>query len=192
MRRRCRASSRSIMHGSRRSASLRRVIVLRVPIRLSAVPARGSQEAGRRSRGVEFAPDSPLEEAVTSELVSAGPIPCYTGKIQGISLVLASGTRIGRLNPYYNQSFTSKFPTRRNRELNGLQQGIKSAHQGNFSPDQGTSITRPGPDTLGRSVCPAEEFSSNHDRAGHLRVRGFRPAREDLNTLTRPALSCAA
>jgi len=61
MRRRCRASSRSIMHGSRRSASLRRVIVLRVPIRLSAVPARGSQEAGRRSRGVEFAPDSPLE-----------------------------------------------------------------------------------------------------------------------------------
>ena len=140
----------------------------------------------------KFAADSALEEAVTSELVSAGPIPCYTGKIQGISLVLASGTRIGRLNPYYNQSLTSKFPTRRNRELNGLQQGIKSAHQGNFSPDQGTSITRPGPDALGRSVCPAEEFSSNHDRAGHLRVRGFRPAREDLNTLTRPALSCAA
>jgi hypothetical protein len=44
------------------SASLRRVIVLRVPIRLSAVRARGSQEAGRQSRGVEFAPDSPLEE----------------------------------------------------------------------------------------------------------------------------------
>src|SRR5690348_5692147 len=86
---------------------------------------------------VRFALDSPVEEAVTSELVSAGPIPCYTGKIQGISLVLASGTRIGRLNPYYNQSLTSKFPTRRNRELNGLQQGIKSAHQGNFSPDQG-------------------------------------------------------
>jgi hypothetical protein len=46
---------------TRRSASLRRVIVLRAPIRLSAVRARGSQEAGRRSRGVEFAPDSPLE-----------------------------------------------------------------------------------------------------------------------------------
>ena len=46
---------------ARPSASLRRVIVLRVPIRLSAVRARGSQEAGRRSRGVEFAPDSPLE-----------------------------------------------------------------------------------------------------------------------------------
>jgi len=37
------------------------IMVLRVPIRLSAVRARGSQEAGRRSRGVEFAPDSPLE-----------------------------------------------------------------------------------------------------------------------------------
>jgi hypothetical protein len=34
-----------------------------VPIRLSAVRTRGSQEAGCRSRGVEFAPDSPLEEA---------------------------------------------------------------------------------------------------------------------------------
>ena len=30
--------------------------------RLSAVRTRGSQEAGRRSRGVEFAPDSPLEQ----------------------------------------------------------------------------------------------------------------------------------
>ena len=40
-------------------------------------------------------------------------------------------------------SLTSKFPTRRNRELNGLQQGIKSAHQGNFSPDRGTSILVP-------------------------------------------------
>jgi hypothetical protein len=81
MRRRCRASSRSIMHGSRRSASLRRVIVLRVPIRLSAVPARGSQEAGRRSRGVEFAPDSPLEGAgfepsVPLEVLTVGIVPC--------------------------------------------------------------------------------------------------------------------
>jgi hypothetical protein len=48
--------------GSLPAASLRRVFVLRVPIRLPAVRARGSQEAGCRSRGVEFAPDSPLEE----------------------------------------------------------------------------------------------------------------------------------
>ena len=45
------------------SASLRSIIVMRVPIRLSAVRARGSQEAGRQSRGVEFASDSPLEGA---------------------------------------------------------------------------------------------------------------------------------
>ena len=32
-----------------------------VPIRLSAVRTRGSQEVGCRSRGVEFAPDSSLE-----------------------------------------------------------------------------------------------------------------------------------
>ena len=41
----------------------------------TAGPARrsrwGSQEAGCRSRGVEFAPDSPLEGAVTSELETA-------------------------------------------------------------------------------------------------------------------------
>jgi hypothetical protein len=43
---------------------------------VSAVRTRGSQEAGCRSRGVEFAPDSPLEEAVSSEPVSEAEIPC--------------------------------------------------------------------------------------------------------------------
>jgi hypothetical protein len=52
-----------VSHGRQDSFGFKpRVIVLRVPIRLSAMRARGSQEAGRRSRGVEFAPDSPLEE----------------------------------------------------------------------------------------------------------------------------------
>jgi len=41
-----------------------------IDINASMEGARGSQEAGCRSRGVEFAPDSPLEVAVTSELVS--------------------------------------------------------------------------------------------------------------------------
>src|SRR3984893_4136820 len=40
---------------------------------------------------------------------------------------LASGTRIWCLNPHYNQRLPSKFPTQRNRELNGPHQGIKSA-----------------------------------------------------------------
>ena len=59
------------------------------------------------------------------------------GKIQGISSTLASVARICRQNGDYNQSFTSKFPARRNRELIGPYQGIKSVYQGNFLPDQG-------------------------------------------------------
>src|SRR5207245_6780462 len=86
---------------------------------------------------VEFAMDSPLEEAVTSELVSAGPIPCYAGKIQGISSILAPVPRISPQNSHHNQWLTSKFPTRRNRELIAPYQGIKSAYQGNFLLDQG-------------------------------------------------------
>src|SRR4029077_9223450 len=39
----------------------------------------------------------------------------------------------------------SKFPTSRNREIIVPEQGIKSAHQGNFAPDQGSS-----------HQCPAE------------------------------------
>jgi hypothetical protein len=41
-----------------------------IDINASMERARGSQEAGCRSSGVEFAPDSPLEGAVTSEPVS--------------------------------------------------------------------------------------------------------------------------
>ena len=64
------------------------------------------------------------------ERTRLSPIPCYAGKIQGISLALASGTRICRRNGGYNQSLTSKFPTRPNRELIGPYQGIKSTYQG--------------------------------------------------------------
>ena len=85
---------------------------------------------GRQGEEVRFAADSPLEEAVTSELVSAGPIPCYAGKIQGISSTLAPVPRISPQNSHHNQWFTSKFPTRRNRELIAPYQGIKSTHQG--------------------------------------------------------------
>src|SRR5712664_395513 len=62
--------------------------------------------------------DSAVEEG-SHERTRLSPIPCYKGKIQGISLALASGTRIWCLNPHYNQRLTSKFPTQRNRELNG-------------------------------------------------------------------------
>ena len=48
-----------------------------IDINASMERARGSQEAGCRSRGVEFAPDSPLEEGVCCELVSeiGGRVP---------------------------------------------------------------------------------------------------------------------
>src|SRR6266850_5853388 len=59
------------------------------------------------------------------------------GKIQGISSALASVPRIRSRNGHYNQCLTSKFPTQRNRELIGPYQGIKSAYQGSFLPDQG-------------------------------------------------------
>jgi hypothetical protein len=39
---------------------------------------------------LRFAMDSPLEGRVMSELVSGTQIPCYAGKIQGISSILPS------------------------------------------------------------------------------------------------------
>jgi len=60
------------------------------------------------------------------------PIPCYTGKIPGISSILASITPMGRLSTHYNQSLRGKFPTQRNRELIMPYQRIKSPQQGNL------------------------------------------------------------
>jgi hypothetical protein len=95
------------------------------------------------SRSMACLPDrfsTLVEGAVSSELVSGSQIPCYAGKIQGISSTLTSVTRICRRNGDYNQSLTSKFPTRRNRELIDPYQGIKSAYQGSFVPDQGRAL----------------------------------------------------
>ena len=91
----------------------------------------------------EFALDSALEEAVTSELVSEGQIPYYTGIIQGISSVLVMRAPIEGQNDGHNQTFTGKFPTQRNRELIEPYQGIKSAYQGSFLPDQGRLVSVP-------------------------------------------------
>ena len=74
---------------------------------------------------------------------SLKPNSLLAGKIQGISSILALVTCICRRNGHYNQCFTSKFPTQRNRELIRPYQGIKSAYQGNIRPDQGrTSLAR--------------------------------------------------
>jgi len=67
----------------------------------------------------------------------AEPLGEAVSPIQGISSALASVPRIRSRNGHYNQCLTSKFPTLRNRELIGPDQGIKSAYQGSFQPDQG-------------------------------------------------------
>jgi hypothetical protein len=54
----------------------------------------GDRNAGERLAAIRrwrrFAPDSALEEAVLSELVSEAQIPLLAGKIQGILFVWAS------------------------------------------------------------------------------------------------------
>src|SRR5712664_3829669 len=91
-------------------------------------PKSGSQETPRWRR----------QSGANSSL--GGPNSLLAGNLQGISSTLASVARICRQNVYYNQSLTSKFPTRRNRELIGPYQGIKSAYKGNFLLDQGRAL----------------------------------------------------
>src|ERR1700730_16616375 len=69
---------------------------------------------------------------------SLNQIPCYAGKIQGISSIFSLGRPDPGRNDHNNQCLTSKFPTQRNRELIGPYQGIKSAYQGIKSTYQGS------------------------------------------------------
>jgi hypothetical protein len=69
---------------------------------------------------------------------SLNQIPCYAGKIQGISSIFSLGRPDSGRNDHNNQCLTSKFPTQRNRELIGPYQGIKSAYQGIKSTYQGS------------------------------------------------------
>jgi len=89
-------------------------------------------------------------------------------QITGNFIDLSSAIGIFVRKNNQSQCLTGKFPARRNRELYGLQQGIKSAHQGNFPSDQGTSSARPARAPEAGPFVPAEEFSSKHDRLGHL------------------------
>jgi hypothetical protein len=120
--------------------------------------------------------DSLLEGAVTSELVSGSQLPCYSGKIQGISSILAFGHLNLRQNSHYNQCFTSKFPTQKNRELIGPYQAIKSAYQGSFLPDEGRGAlvgappgAKSAPDEW-TSICFAAKSVSGASEAIHSRA----------------------
>jgi len=87
-------------------------------------------------------PTQPREEILSTVQISDAALTLgeAVSPIQGISSTLASVTRIRRQNSDYNQSLTSKFPTRQNRELISPYQGIKSAYQGSFLPDQGRAL----------------------------------------------------
>src|SRR6266850_2594584 len=106
-----------------------------------ANPAKVMSSIIRRRNGVivislrsKIGRSPPSEEILST--VQIGDAALTLGEavspIQGISSTLASVARICRRNGYYNQSLTSKFPTRRNRELIGPYQGIKSAYQRSF------------------------------------------------------------
>src|SRR5271169_577195 len=91
-------------------------------------------------RNQKFA-DSPLEEAVRSELVSESRNSLLAGKIQGNSSIRARRRANGGQKWAPNQSLTGQFPTHPNREFFAALQGIKSGDQGNFRPDQGIPLS---------------------------------------------------
>jgi hypothetical protein len=65
------------------------------------------------------APDSALEEAVSSEPVSGPPISLLAGKLQGISSDSGVQRHILSAKQQQNQGLTGQFPTRFNREFFG-------------------------------------------------------------------------
>jgi hypothetical protein len=121
---------------------------------------------------LRFAADSPLEGAVTANSSLGAPNSLLAGKIQGISLILASVARIRGRNGHNNQSLTRKFPTQRNRELIGPYQGIKSAYQGNFLSDQGRVPWLGFPARSGQVL--ATSVTCTRCSLGELRQRGQR------------------
>src|SRR6266446_6621102 len=87
-------------------------------------------------------PTQPREEILSTVQISDAALILgeAVSPIQGISSTLAPVARICRRNGDCNQSLTSKLPTLRNRELIGPYQGIKSAYQGSFPPNQGRAL----------------------------------------------------
>jgi hypothetical protein len=75
-------------------------------------------------RTQRFVPDSPLEGAVLSELVSAGPNSLLARKIQGISSIFAQSPSIQRQNSMLVKAFIGRFPC-------ANEQGISRGLSGN-------------------------------------------------------------
>jgi MFS transporter, ACS family, tartrate transporter len=101
---------------------------LRVPKRLSAVRARGSREAGRRSRGVKFAPDSPLEESGFELPV---PLLLVTGSTSFAAVRFLLGVAEAGFFPGILLYFTYWFPSRHHaRIVSGFLIGLPIAVAG--------------------------------------------------------------
>jgi hypothetical protein len=84
-----------------------------------------------------FAHDFALEEAVSSEPVSAPQFSLLAGKLQGISSDSGVQRHIPSVKKQQNKSLTSQIPYAVYREFFAALQGIESGQQGNFSTDQG-------------------------------------------------------
>ena len=89
-------------------------------------------EIPSRSRGVEFA-DSPLEEAVTSELVSEMPISLVTGKNTGNSAPIPTRALI---NASQSKVLRPKFPGTETGKFSKAEQRIDLPHQSKLLRDQ--------------------------------------------------------
>jgi hypothetical protein len=105
---------------------------------------RGLQGRPRGPAEFGFAPDSPLEEAVSSEPVSGSPDSLLPGKIQR-----NFGDRAVEVqrSPYFLQAaqwLTEQFLNKPNREILVAEQGKELGHQGKLWPNQGNHL-------LGRS-----------------------------------------
>jgi hypothetical protein len=86
-------------------------------------------------------PDSRAMAAHKHVAVSLKPNSLLAGKIQGISSIRASTAPRRQQKKAPNQYLTGQFPPHPNREFFAALQGIKSADQGNFRPDQGIPLS---------------------------------------------------
>src|SRR6266446_330971 len=122
-----------------------KVIATSAGMRTSEAPLSSWRNPRRPSMGfapkIRFAPDSPLEGAVTSEPVSEAQNSLLAGKIQGISPIRGLAAPWKQRKRARNQFLMDQFPTHPNREFFAALQGIKSGDQGSFRRDQGIPLS---------------------------------------------------
>ena len=81
-----------------------------------------------------FAPDSALEEAVSSEPVSRSPKSLLVGSLQGLSSIRGSAAGQWQQKKASHQILTSQFPTHQNREFLAGLAGNLNWRSGRFLP----------------------------------------------------------